>query len=299
MTSIVAEMTGYPADLLEPDLDLEADLGVDTVKQAEVFAAVRGHYHLERDENLKLRDFPTLRHVAGWVRQRAGLAAPATASAPAVACHGRAERSAPAPRPAGAGRGARRSPRDRRAAAAPADAVAAPGRVELPADRRAACRRPGGGDGRRGRRRQGPDEAAHQGRGQGARVAAGHGHRRPAGQPGPVAAGRADRRRVLAAGAGRRRRPRRARCGRVARGLAPSREVAVRHDAPALRREPVPGGGDPAGRLPRLRRGRRDQPARRRGGRLHQVVPQGASRSAGQGGRRGRQGSRPPRSPSS
>ena len=78
VTSIVAEMTGYPADLLEPDLDLEADLGVDTVKQAEVFAAVRGHYHLERDENLKLRDFPTLRHVAGWVRQRAGLgAAPA------------------------------------------------------------------------------------------------------------------------------------------------------------------------------------------------------------------------------
>jgi acyl carrier protein len=73
VTAIVAEMTGYPADLLEPDLDLEADLGVDTVKQAEVFAAVRTHYQLERDENLKLRDFPTLRHVAGWVRQRAGL----------------------------------------------------------------------------------------------------------------------------------------------------------------------------------------------------------------------------------
>ena len=35
-------MTGYPAELLDPDLDLEADLGVDTVKQAEVFAAVRG-----------------------------------------------------------------------------------------------------------------------------------------------------------------------------------------------------------------------------------------------------------------
>jgi hypothetical protein len=42
VTEIVAEMTGYPADLLDPDLDLEADLGVDTVKQAEVFAAVRG-----------------------------------------------------------------------------------------------------------------------------------------------------------------------------------------------------------------------------------------------------------------
>ena len=45
VVSIVAEMTGYPPDLLDLDLDLEADLGVDTVKQAEVFArsaAVRG-----------------------------------------------------------------------------------------------------------------------------------------------------------------------------------------------------------------------------------------------------------------
>ncbi len=41
---------------------------MDTVKQAEVFAAVRTHYDLERDDNLQLRDFPTLRHVADWVR---------------------------------------------------------------------------------------------------------------------------------------------------------------------------------------------------------------------------------------
>ncbi|MCU0314945.1 MAG: beta-ketoacyl synthase, partial [Solirubrobacteraceae bacterium] len=32
--AIVAEQTGYPTDLLDPDLDLEADLGIDTVKQA-------------------------------------------------------------------------------------------------------------------------------------------------------------------------------------------------------------------------------------------------------------------------
>ena len=44
VTEIVSEMTGYSADLLDPDLDLEADLGVDTVKQAEVFAAVRDAY---------------------------------------------------------------------------------------------------------------------------------------------------------------------------------------------------------------------------------------------------------------
>ena len=86
MTAIVAEMTGYRADLLEPDLDLEADLGVDTVKQAEVFAAVRGHYQLERDPNLKLRDFPTLRHVAGWVRERGGPGAAARPGAGRGGC---------------------------------------------------------------------------------------------------------------------------------------------------------------------------------------------------------------------
>ena len=37
----MAEQTGYPADMLDLDLDLEADLGIDTVKQAEVFARIR------------------------------------------------------------------------------------------------------------------------------------------------------------------------------------------------------------------------------------------------------------------
>ncbi|MEZ5098183.1 MAG: SDR family NAD(P)-dependent oxidoreductase, partial [Nocardioides sp.] len=81
VTAVVSEMTGYPPELLDPDLDLEADLGVDTVKQAEVFAAVRAEYDVERDDTLQLRDFPTLSSVAGWVREKTGLAA---AEAPAV-----------------------------------------------------------------------------------------------------------------------------------------------------------------------------------------------------------------------
>ncbi len=75
-------MTGYPADLLDPDLDLEADLGVDTVKQAEVFAAVRAQWNLERDDTLQLREFPTLNHVAGWVRGKLGEPEPATPQPP-------------------------------------------------------------------------------------------------------------------------------------------------------------------------------------------------------------------------
>ncbi len=79
---IVAEKTGYPADMLDLDLDLEADLGVDTVKQAEMFAAVRAAYNIPRDESMKLRDFPTLAHVIKFAHDRSALVA--AASTPAM-----------------------------------------------------------------------------------------------------------------------------------------------------------------------------------------------------------------------
>ena len=71
MLAVVADKTGYPADMLDLDLDLEADLGIDTVKQAEVFALIRERFGIERDDKLKLRDYPTLAHVIGFVRDRA------------------------------------------------------------------------------------------------------------------------------------------------------------------------------------------------------------------------------------
>ena len=60
--------------MLELDLDLEADLGIDTVKQAEVFAMVRETFGIPRQDDLKLRDYPTLRHVIGFVEQSRGQA---------------------------------------------------------------------------------------------------------------------------------------------------------------------------------------------------------------------------------
>ena len=41
----LCEKTGYDPDEIEPEFELEADLGVDTVKQAEIMAAVREHFH--------------------------------------------------------------------------------------------------------------------------------------------------------------------------------------------------------------------------------------------------------------
>jgi acyl transferase domain-containing protein/acyl carrier protein len=82
--ALVAEKTGYPQDMLDLDLDLEADLGVDTVKQAELFATVREAYGIERDDNVKLRDFPTLAHVIRFVMERAGGVPSATVEAATV-----------------------------------------------------------------------------------------------------------------------------------------------------------------------------------------------------------------------
>ncbi|MDH3216907.1 MAG: acyltransferase domain-containing protein, partial [Candidatus Krumholzibacteria bacterium] len=68
--NIVAEKTGYPTDMLDLDLDLEADLGIDTVKQAEMFAAIREAYDIPRDDTIKLRDYPTLAHAIQFVYDR-------------------------------------------------------------------------------------------------------------------------------------------------------------------------------------------------------------------------------------
>jgi NAD(P)-dependent dehydrogenase (short-subunit alcohol dehydrogenase family)/acyl carrier protein len=84
--AVVADKTGYPSDMLDLDLDLEADLGIDTVKQAEVFALIRERFGIERDDKLKLRDYPTLAHVVGFVRERAvGAGTPAPESVPVPA----------------------------------------------------------------------------------------------------------------------------------------------------------------------------------------------------------------------
>ena len=80
-----------------------------------MFAAIRERYGIDRDDNLKLRDYPTLRHVVGFVEDRTGTTAPAA--------RGRRPRPPPAPAAGRArGRAARRrgdhgrDPGDRRRA---------------------------------------------------------------------------------------------------------------------------------------------------------------------------------------
>ncbi len=38
--AVIAEQTGYPVDILTPDMDLEADLGIDSIKRVQILAGV-------------------------------------------------------------------------------------------------------------------------------------------------------------------------------------------------------------------------------------------------------------------
>ncbi|MGB1397572.1 MAG: phosphopantetheine-binding protein, partial [Planctomycetota bacterium] len=43
LIEVIAEKTGYPADAIGIDLDLEADLGIDSIKRVEILSALRQH----------------------------------------------------------------------------------------------------------------------------------------------------------------------------------------------------------------------------------------------------------------
>jgi NAD(P)-dependent dehydrogenase (short-subunit alcohol dehydrogenase family)/phosphopantetheinyl transferase/acyl carrier protein len=84
LLGVISEKTGYDREELELDYELEADLGIDTVKQAEIFAEVRERFGVERDEDFSLADYPTISALAGWLNARIPGAAPPDA-APALA----------------------------------------------------------------------------------------------------------------------------------------------------------------------------------------------------------------------
>ncbi len=87
--TIIAEQTGYTADMLEDELDLEADLGIDTVKQVEIFGNIASHFGFSVPDDLKLRDLNTIAKLGGYIATKVDLpeqsAAPQTETAPAAA----------------------------------------------------------------------------------------------------------------------------------------------------------------------------------------------------------------------
>ena len=272
---VVASVTGYPPEMLELDLDLEADLGIDTVKQAETFAAVREAYGIPRDDKLELRNFPTLHHVIAWVKESMPEAAPsaaaqaeaADASPAAVAAHEPAE-------------GLRRVPI---AVLRPPLSACKPTGAELV---EGITRRR---DGRSGTGRKGAGQAVEEARRRRA-------HRRRHALCGRAQSearrldeGRSDPRRLLACWARPRRPNRRSLAGRLDHRGSKARQAFVHDDAHALRADlgtgHVPDVGDAPWRKARLRRDWRRGATRRRRWRLNQDLQTRETRSDGQGRR--------------
>ncbi len=44
LLSVVSEKTGYPVETLEPDMDMEADLGIDSIKRVEILGAMQTQF---------------------------------------------------------------------------------------------------------------------------------------------------------------------------------------------------------------------------------------------------------------
>ncbi|MCA9116184.1 MAG: hypothetical protein KDA79_13955 [Planctomycetaceae bacterium] len=92
LISFVVEQTGYPEEMVELDADLEADLGIDSIKKAQLFGELAEHFEIQMTDvsELSLDDFPTLNHVREFLQNNAtpsgGEAAatqPAVVAAPA------------------------------------------------------------------------------------------------------------------------------------------------------------------------------------------------------------------------
>jgi NAD(P)-dependent dehydrogenase (short-subunit alcohol dehydrogenase family) len=91
---VISERTGYPADMIEPDLDLESDLSIDSIKRTEVVGQLArrlagddavGLASMGESELEELSKARTAGAIAAWLTARlAGPAtAPVTSAAPA------------------------------------------------------------------------------------------------------------------------------------------------------------------------------------------------------------------------
>ncbi|KKN42669.1 hypothetical protein LCGC14_0710920 [marine sediment metagenome] len=60
---IISLKTGYDPEDIEDTYDLEEDLGIDTVKQAEIFGEIREKWNIEADDSINFADYRTINDI--------------------------------------------------------------------------------------------------------------------------------------------------------------------------------------------------------------------------------------------
>ena len=76
LIAMISERTGYPVEMLELDLDIEADLGIDSIKRVEILGAFRKQYIGEFDRS-RARRHGADHAPENLARGRRGLPCPA------------------------------------------------------------------------------------------------------------------------------------------------------------------------------------------------------------------------------
>ncbi|MDR1383118.1 MAG: phosphopantetheine-binding protein [Planctomycetaceae bacterium] len=77
LVNFVVEQTGYPEDFVTLDADLEGDLGVDSIKKAQLLGELNEMFHFAEvnateNSGTSLDDFSTLRHILDFMSKRLG-----------------------------------------------------------------------------------------------------------------------------------------------------------------------------------------------------------------------------------
>ncbi len=70
LLSVVSEKTGYPAEMLELNMDMEADLGIDSIKRVEIFGALTQQYpEMSNIDPNELTELRTLAEIVAYVTE--------------------------------------------------------------------------------------------------------------------------------------------------------------------------------------------------------------------------------------
>lgn len=84
LLQIVSEKTGYPVETLELDMDMEADLGIDSIKRVEILGAVQTQFpNLPKLDPTQLTELHTLGQIVTEMSASLGAVEPTTVAVPA------------------------------------------------------------------------------------------------------------------------------------------------------------------------------------------------------------------------
>ena len=86
MLEVVAEKTGYPTEMLDLEMDMEADLGIDSIKRVEILGTVQDELPTLPELNPEdLAECRTLGEIVAYMNSKLPASAPVSSQAPVVA----------------------------------------------------------------------------------------------------------------------------------------------------------------------------------------------------------------------